>query len=299
MDFVAAFEHKKVSLVLEAHGYLGPYCAKLRNNLLLTGGIAGRFLDVEPVFAVRSVVVDVYDGVEPGIFRVADNLGNPFQPGLIKLIIRSFSYVSEPGDRDAHGLESRLCNGIESRLGSLCIAPAGLRSHTIGMGIHLIAKVPAYFQLLRYCPGCIVILDRPVVSRFLSHFDIDFFITADYGNLAAALLFLAVLLYLHGDSKLVVSIASLATFYPLVPRRNVRTLVRSDNQFSLATFCRERQFFRAYTQLDRLLRFLLLGFASRQQQSCQQHYPFDSHFFNSVDNSSLVSTLSLPIKFFQ
>ena len=61
---------------------------------------------VDPVFAVRSVVMYVDYGLQSGFFGIADYLRDPVQPGLVNLVFRSFPDVSKPGDRNPHRAEA-------------------------------------------------------------------------------------------------------------------------------------------------------------------------------------------------
>ena len=91
--------------------------------------------------------MNVHNGIESRLLRIACNLGHPVQPGCLDSIFRCIAYVPHPGHRYADGRESLGLQIVKSRLSAFLIAPVSLAGDSANHGIHLVSEIPAIAEL--------------------------------------------------------------------------------------------------------------------------------------------------------
>ena len=164
-----------MSLVLEFSGNLSPHGCHLFKNPLMDGFIFCSIDDIEPVLAVRSVMMHVDYHHESGILCISHDFINTVKPCFAYLVIRCTAKLSEPGNRDAHCLESGFLYLEECFLGCLRITPGGLACNTVVIGIELVSQIPSYTEYRGEIPGKLSFrkYDFLVVIYSCSLIDID------------------------------------------------------------------------------------------------------------------------------
>ena len=126
-------------------------------------------LDIQPELAVCSVVVHIHNGIQASCFCVSHDFCDSIEPRLFYLIIRSFSYMSEPSDRNTYCGESCCLYLVECGLRSFRVAPESLSGYAVVLSIEVVAEVPADSELRGRFPCSIILRHRHYRSRFRLH----------------------------------------------------------------------------------------------------------------------------------
>ncbi len=201
MNLIERLKNQEIILVPELPGNLRPHGAYLLPYLGILLVIHRSSLDVKPIFAVTPVMMYVYNRIQPCIFSISHNLGNPVKPVIVNLILRSLSELSEPGHRYAHRLVACRLDLIEQCLSSLRIAPYSLSRNTIVVSIKLISEIPPHAELVQDLPCGIILRLRHGLCPLclLAHLDIFLFITGNHGNARGPFFPCHVLIYRNSD----------------------------------------------------------------------------------------------------
>ena len=135
MQLVEGFEDEEVALVLEAGGNLRPHGSVLGCDCFVGSLVAGSFAQVQPVFGIGAIVVNVDDGVQAGILSITYDFGHTVHPFIIYLIVGSVAHMAHPSDRDADGGETGCGHTVEKSLRGRSIVPSRLVRDAVYMCI--------------------------------------------------------------------------------------------------------------------------------------------------------------------
>ena len=91
VDFVHRLEYQEVSFIPEAFGYLCPHCFQLDFNGFIYRIIGCSVLDIQPILAIRPVMVNIDNRIQACIFGIAYHFRHPVQVIRLNRIIGSFS----------------------------------------------------------------------------------------------------------------------------------------------------------------------------------------------------------------
>ena len=99
MYFVESLEDKEITGVHETLGYLSPDFAYLVLDFKIFGYICSSRFEIKPeTIAAGTVVMKIYDYVQPGFFCITYNFSNAFQT-VINNVVRSRTDMANPSDR--------------------------------------------------------------------------------------------------------------------------------------------------------------------------------------------------------
>ena len=102
------------------------------------------------MLAVCSVVVDVDNSLQPGLFGIAHGLPHTGQPGFVQFVVGRDADMPQPSDRYAHGGEARGGQTVEQGFCGRRVVPSRVRSHTVVESVILVSQVPAQPQPTGY-----------------------------------------------------------------------------------------------------------------------------------------------------
>src|SRR5690554_4835990 len=171
VDLVHAFENKEVSFVLKFPGNLGPHGRQLFFYRLIYLRVGGGVFNVEPIFAVGPVVVNVDDGIQACMLGIVHQFGYTVEPVAVDGIIGGWPHFAQPGDGYAHGGKAGFGQFIEGGLRCGLVAPNGFVGRSVGMSVELIAQVPSHAQRAGHCQrffGLVALLSQPKVSGVIA-----------------------------------------------------------------------------------------------------------------------------------
>ena len=112
-------------------------------------------------------MMHIDDGIQSCRLCISYDFRDPVKPGVLYLIFRSLSDMSQPCHRDADSIESRRLDLCESCLGCLRIAPKSLSRHTVVLSIEVISHIPAYTQAFGHLPRKVAVILRNVTVTSL------------------------------------------------------------------------------------------------------------------------------------
>ena len=153
MYFVHRLKCQEVPFIFKAFCNLRPYSFQLGLDGSILAFTLGSLFYIQPITAVRPIVMNIDNGIQACVLRIAHYLGNTIQPCFLDLIAGSGSYMSHPSDRNTYGSDSCGSQFVKQGLRCLPVTPDCFISYAIAVRIQLISQIPAQSQAFGYSPG--------------------------------------------------------------------------------------------------------------------------------------------------
>ena len=248
MDLIESLENKELTLFLELVGNLAPDCCDLRKYPLLHLCISRSSEDVQPIFAVTTIVMYIDNGIKASRFSIAHDLCHSVKPSFFYLILRSLANMSKPGHRNADCGETCRLQLVECSLSGLRIAPECFARDSVIVSIEMISEVPAQTESSGKSPGKISIIIRhngstaiSTITRWhrslcLKDIQVRLFFASHDSKSGLTLFWQYILFYSHCHDCLIVCGSTFLCLYPVFLRNEIKFFGCSHCQSLLATF---------------------------------------------------------------
>ena len=107
MNFIHRLECQEVALILKTFGYLCPYSFQFCFNCGIFSFILSSIFNAKPVFTISSIMMNIDNSIQSGIFCISYYLGNTIHPGFLYFITGGVSNMSHPCNRNTYGSNTR------------------------------------------------------------------------------------------------------------------------------------------------------------------------------------------------